>query len=167
MKESCAVLLSYHANDPSAGLSGNKDLKRFKLFLADTGLFVTLMIQDKDFTENNIYDKLLNDRLGTNLGCLYENIAAQTLAAKGDELFYYTFPNEETHHNYEIDFMPVRKNKICPIEIKSSGYKTHTSLNVFSEKYSDKILNRYLVYTKDYRKDKDIFCVPIYMLQFI
>ncbi|MCC8061543.1 MAG: AAA family ATPase [Clostridiales bacterium] len=167
MRESRTVLVSYHANDPNAGLAGNKDLRRFKLFLADTGLFTTLMFQDRDFTENVIYDKLLNDKLGVNLGYLYENIAAQTLTAGGNELFYYTFPNEATHRNYEIDFILARRNKICPIEVKSSGYRTHASLDVFSEKYSERILQKYLVYTKDYRKDKDIFCIPIYMLQFL
>ncbi|MCC8045132.1 MAG: AAA family ATPase [Clostridiales bacterium] len=167
MKESRTVLVSYHANDPNAGMSGSRDLTRFKMFLADTGLFTTLMFQDRDFTENVIYDKLLNDRSGLNLGYLYENAAAQILAANGNELFYYTFPNEVTRHNYEIDFLLSRKNKICPIEIKSSGYKTHASLDVFSEKYSERILQKYLVYTKDYRKDKDIFCLPIYMMQFL
>lgn len=72
-------------------MSTNKDLTRFKLFLCDTGLFTTLMFKDKDFTENIIYEKLLNDKLGTNLGYLYENVVAQLLTCNGNELFYYTF----------------------------------------------------------------------------
>ncbi|MCD8020161.1 MAG: AAA family ATPase [Clostridiales bacterium] len=167
MKDSRTVLVSYHANDPNAGISGNRDLGRFKLFLADTGLFTTLIFEDRDFTENVIYDKLLSGKLGANLGYLYENAAAQILAANGNELFYYTFPNETTRHNYEVDFLLARKNKVCPIEIKSSGYKTHASLDAFSEKFSDRILQKYLIYTKDFRKDKDIICAPIYMLPFI
>ena len=91
LKDSKTVLVSYHANDPSAGMSTNKDLTRFKLFLCDTGLFTTLMFKDKDFTENIIYEKLLNDKLGTNLGYLYENVVAQLLTCNGNELFYYTF----------------------------------------------------------------------------
>ena len=134
-----------------------KDLSRFKLFLNDTGLFVTLMFKDKNFTENEIYQKLLNDKLSVNLGYLYENIVAQCLAANGNELFYHTIMNQKSKHNYEIDFILARKNKIIPIEIKSSGYKTHKSLDVFTEKYSGRILKRYLVYTKDLSKDQDIF----------
>ena len=72
-------------------MSTNKDLCKFKLFLCDTGLFTTLMFKDKDFTENIIYEKLLNDTLNTNLGYLYENIVAQILTCNGNELFYYTF----------------------------------------------------------------------------
>lgn len=104
MKDSKTVLVAYHANDPAAGLSGSVDLGRFKMFLCDTGLFVTQMFKDKDFTENIIYEKLLNDKLSGNLGYLYENIIAQTLAANGNKLFYHTIMNESSRHNYEINY---------------------------------------------------------------
>lgn len=167
MKDSKTVLVAYHANDPAAGLSGNMDLGKFKMFLCDTGLFVTQMFKNKNFTENIIYEKLLNDKLSGNLGYLYENIMAQTLAANGNELFYHTLMNKSSRHNYEIDFLLARKNKICPIEVKSSSYKTHKSLDAFTEKFSDRILQRYLVYTKDYAKDQDMICLPVYMAQFL
>lgn len=138
-----------------------------KLFLCDTGLFTTLMFRDKDFTENIIYEKLLNDKLSANLGYLYKNMAAQILAVNGNELFYYTMMNERTRRNYEIDFLLARRNKICSIEVKSSGYKTHSSLDAFSQKFSDRILQKYLVYTKDLGKDEDIICLPIYMVPFL
>ncbi len=97
----------------------------------------------------------------------YIFVVAQILAANGNELFYYAFANTVSKHNYEIDFLLARKNKLCPIEIKSSGYKTHKSLDVFSQKYSDRILWKYLVYTKDLCKDQDIICLPVYMAQFL
>ena len=125
------------------------------------------MFKDIDFTENEIYEKLLNDKLSSNLGYLYENIVAQILAANGNELFYHTFMNPESRHNYEIDFLIARKNKICPIEVKPSGYKSHTSMDRFSEKYSDRILWKYLLYTKDFTKEQDLFCLPIYIVPFL
>lgn len=167
LKDSKTVLVSYYANDPNAGMSNNKDLGKFKLFLSDTGLFTTLMFKDRDFTENIIYEKLLNDKLSANLGYLYKNAVAQILTANGDALFYHTFMNESTRRNYEIDFILARKNKVCPIEVKSSGYKTHASLDAFSRKFSDRILDKYLIYTKDFAKDEDIFCLPIYLVQFL
>ena len=167
LKDSKTVLVSYHANDPNAGMSNNKDLGKFKLFLSDTGLFTTLMFKDRDFTENIIYEKLLNDKLSANLGYLYENAVAQILTANGNALFYHAFMNESTRRNYEINFILVRKNKVCPIEVKSSGYKTHASLDAFSRKFSDRILDKYLIYTKDFAKDEDIFCLPIYLVQFL
>lgn len=167
MIDSKTVQIAYHANDPSVGLANAKDLRRFKLFLADTGLLTTLIFRDKDFTENIIYEKLLSDKLSVNLGYVYENVVAQILAANGHLLYYYTFLNEKTKRNYEIDFLLSSRNKICPIEVKSSGYSTHKSLDVFSEKYSDRILDKYLVYTKDLKKDADILMMPVYMLPFL
>lgn len=167
LKDSKTVLVAYHADNPGVGLSAYKNLNKFKLYLADTGLFVTLMFKDKDFTENIIYEKILSDKLSANLGYIFENIVAQTLVANGNELFYHTFYNETAHRNYAIDFILTKKNKICPIEVKSSLYKKHTSFDVFYEKFSDKILNRYIIHTKDMSKDKDILCIPVYMTQFL
>jgi len=163
MVNSKTVLISYRANDPNSGLSANKDLKLFKLFVGDTGLFTTLMFKDKDFTENELYEKLLNDKLSANLGYLYENAVAQTLAANGNELFYHSWQNETSKHNYEVDFLITRKNKICPIEVKSSGYKAHTSLDEFCKKFSSRISEKYIVYTKDLAKDADMLYIPMYM----
>lgn len=167
MESSKTVLVSYKSDDPNAGLTRTKDLENFKLFVCDTGLFTTMLFMDKDFTENIIYEKLLSDKLSVNLGYLYENIVAQILKANGNSLFYYTFLDEKSRHNFEIDFLLARNNKVCPIEIKSSGYKTHASLDAFSEKYSSRILNKYLVYTKDLGKDKNVFSIPVYMTMFL
>lgn len=163
LEASMTVNMVYHANDPGAGMSLNKDIARYKMYLADTGLFVTLAFKDKDFTENIIYRKLLSDKLDANLGHVYENIVAQMLKAAGHELYYYTFPTESGKHNYEIDFLISDKDKISLIEVKSSGYKTHTSLDVFCRKFSKRIRNKYLIYTKDLYKDRDVLYLPAYM----
>lgn len=167
MENSKTVLVSYCSNDPNAGLTRTKDIEKFKLFICDTGLFTTMLFEDKDFTENIIYEKLLSNKLEANLGYLYENVIAQILSANGNRLYYYTFLNEKSKHNYEIDFLLARKNKVCPIEVKSSGYKTHASLDAFSEKFSARILDKYLIYTKDLGKDKDVFSIPFYMSIFL
>lgn len=167
MKDSMTVNIAYHANDPNAGFAMNKDIYHYKLFVGDTGLFVTLAFKDKEFTENLIYEKLLSDKLDANLGYLYENVVAQMLRASGNELFYYTFPKEKGNRNYEVDFLLSRGNKICPIEVKSSGYKTHASMDEFAKKFPSRISGKYMVYTKDLVKDSDILCVPAYMTMFL
>lgn len=167
MKDSLTVNIAYHANDPSAGMSLHKDIDKYKMFIGDTGLFTTLAFMDKDFTENVIYEKLLSGKLDTDLGYLYENMVAQMLYANGNKLFYYTFPKNNSTHNYEIDFLIARRNKVCPIEVKSSGYKTHASIDAFDKKFSGKIGQKYLIYTKDLRKDGDLLCIPIYMTMFL
>lgn len=167
MADSKTIQIAYHANDPNVGLANAKDLRRFKLFMADTGLFVTMIFKDKEFTENIIYEKLLSDKHSVNLGYVYENAVAQILAANGHALYYYTFLNEKTYHNYEIDFLISKKNKLCPIEVKSSGYSVHKSLDAFAEKYSDRIVEKYLVYTKDLKKDADVVMIPVYLVPFL
>lgn len=167
MQDSMTVLASFHTNDPGVGMSLNMDIDRFKMFLCDTGLFTTLAFKDKEFTDNVIYEKLFHSKLATNLGYMYENIVAQTLSAKGDNLFYHTFPSETSNHSNEIDFIIARKNKICPIEVKSSGYKQHASLDRFRVKFRDRILNSYVIYTKDYQQAEGVEYVPVYMAQFL
>lgn len=167
MQDSMTVLASFHTNDPGVGMSLNMDIDRFKMFLCDTGLFTTLAFKDKEFTDNVIYEKLFHSKLATNLGYMYENIVAQTLSAKGDNLFYHTFPSETSNHSNEIDFIIARKNKICPIEVKSSGYKKHASLDRFRVKFRDRILDSYVIYTKDYQQAEGVEYVPVYMAQFL
>ena len=167
MEDSQVVLLSKHVNDPNIGMSFHEDNNQYKMFLADTGLFITLAFKDKDVAENVIYQKLLNDKLSADLGYVYENMVAQMLKAAGHNLFYHTWPTESGKHNYEIDFLIAQGNKICPIEVKSSGYKAHASLDAFQKKFSSRILDRYLIYTKDFRKDTDIILLPVFMTMFL
>ena len=166
LEDSKTVYFAYHSNDPKVGMELTKDDTRFKLFLADTGLFVTMAFWDKSYTENVIYEKLLSDKLSANLDYVYENLIAQMLTATGNKLFYYTWPKDEKH-NYEIDFLLSRGTKIDPIEVKSSGYKTHASLDDFCSKFSSRIGNRYLVYTKDLSKDGQTVLAPVYMTPFL
>lgn len=163
MCESKIINLSYHCGDPNVGLNLNKSLNAYKIFTADTGLFVTLAFWDKSFTENVIYKKLLSDKLEANLGYVYENLVAQMITASGNELFYYSFPTGNGNKNYEVDFLLSRGNKLLPIEVKSSGYNTHKSLDEFCKKYSSRIGERLLLYTKDYQKDGETVLLPIYL----
>ena len=149
MEDSQVVMIAHHSNDPNVGLPLHEDSDRYKMYLNDTGLFITLAFRDKDITENVIYQKLLNDKLSADLGYVYENVVAQMLKASGNELFYHTWPTESGKHNYEIDFLLSRGSKVCPIEVKSSGYKTHASLDAFMKKYPERTAQGYLLYTKD------------------
>ena len=167
LKESKIVNVAYRTNDPNVDLSAYMNLDDFKLFLLDTGLFITLQFKDKEFVENTIYEKLLNDRLSINLGYLYENVIAQTMVSNEKSLFYYTFKNKTQNCNYEIDFIITKKNKICPIEVKSSNYRKHESIDKFYEKYSSRIVNRYIIHSKNISKDKDILCLPVYLTSFL
>ena len=163
LEDSLTVNFAHHVDDPNVGMPLNTDYDQYKMYVGDTGLFVTLAFWDKDITENIIYQKLLFDKLSANLGYVYENIVAQMLVASGNKLFYHTWPSETSNHNYEVDFILSRGSKICPIEVKSSGYKTHASLDKFCALFSNRISSRYLVYTKDLRKDEQNLLIPACM----
>lgn len=168
MEKSKTVNISHHCDDPNVGLGSTENLEQFKMFVGDTGLFVTLAFRDKAFTENIIYERLLSDKLATNLGYLYENIVAQMLTVSGYKLFYHSWPTESRKHNYEVDFLLSRGTKILPIEVKSSSYKTHTSLDAFCKKYSSRITNEsYLIYTKDYAREETMRYLPAYLSYFL
>ena len=167
MRDSMTVNFAYHSDDPNVGLALNCDMDQYKMFVGDTGLFVTLAFWDKDVTENVIYQKLLSDKLSANLGYVYENIVAQMLTAAGSKLFYHTWPTESGKHNYEVDFILSRGAKIWPLEVKSSGYKTHASLDAFCEKFSERVGERFLVYTKDLRKDGATTLLPVMMTMLV
>jgi predicted AAA+ superfamily ATPase len=140
----------------------NTSYEQYKMFLCDTGLFVTLAFWDRDFTENVIYKQLLSNKLSANMGYVYENLVAQMLVAAGNKLFYYTFPKDNKHY-YEIDFLISRGKKICPIEVKSGNYRTHASLDNFIDKFTDRIERPYILHAKDTEKKGHILCLPIYM----
>ena len=167
MKDSMVVNFSYYSNDPNVGFALNSDKDQYKMFVGDTGLFITLAFWDKDVTENIIYQNLLSDKLSANLGYVYENIVAQMLTSTGNKLFYHTWPMENSNHNYEVDFLLSRGSKIWPIEVKSSGYKTHASLDAFCKKFSERISNRYLIYTKDLKKDEATTLLPVFLTTFL
>ena len=167
MLSSFTVNIVYHANNPGTPMSLEKDAGRYKLFVSDVGLFVTLAFKDKNYTENVIYNKLLLDKLDSNLGYVYENIVAQMLIAKGNNLFYYTMESETSNHLYEIDFLTSVGDKICPIEVKSGNYRSHKSLDVFCDKFSSRVRDKYVVHTKDYKWENGIHYLPVYMVPFL
>ncbi len=166
LEDSKTVNISYQVTDPQVGLPLSEDKSRQKIYVGDTGLMVTIAFWDKSFTENVLYNKLLGDRMPANLGYIYENLAAQILRSSGNKLYFHTWAKDE-RHNYEVDFLLSRGSKIVPLEIKSAGYKSHVSLDAFCKKFSSRISNRYVVYTKDLRRDGETTLLPIYMLGLI
>ncbi|MBQ0083106.1 MAG: ATP-binding protein [bacterium] len=162
LEDSKTVNVAFRTDDPNVGMELTSDKTAFKMYLCDTGLFVTYAFWDKSFTENIIYQKLLNDKLEANLGYVFENAVAQALMSSGNKLYYYSWA-AEGNHVYEVDFLLSKGFKLSPIEVKSSGYNTHRSLDEFCRKFSSRIRDRYLIYTKDLKCDNETLMIPIYM----
>lgn len=165
--DSKTVQPSYNSTDPNASLSLTKDLESYKLYLADTGLFITLMFIDRPSVENEIYAKLLSDKLPANLGYLYENLVAQMIAASGREPYYHTWGKQGSTHYYEIDFLISDGSKIFPIEVKSAATGKHESITEFRQKYSKHVKDSYIISQKDVEKKDDIIFLPVYLTPFL
>ena len=155
---------AYHLNDISPSLNLYADFTKFKLFVGDTGLFVTMLFNSDNKEHENIYKKLLSNKLNINLGYLYENVVSQMIVSSKRELYYFTFPKEGSRLFYEIDFLLAHQGKILPLEVKSSQTKKHDSIDNFGIKYSKYVGQKYLISGKDYFKEKNLINLPYYLL---
>ncbi|MDR2698342.1 MAG: AAA family ATPase [Candidatus Methanoplasma sp.] len=154
----------FNATDPTVGLSMYLDSSSQKCYMADTGLLVTHALSDNDYTDNYFYRSVLLDKLNINEGMLMENVAAQMLRARGHRLFFYSRSNNADRANdIEIDFLIKRSNKICPVEVKSSSYVRHSSLDKFIGKFGGRIGQPYILHTKDLSLRDNMVCIPLYM----
>lgn len=165
--DSKTVLPCFNTADPNVSLADTKDFDSYKLYVSDTGLFVTMMFMDQSVTENDVYAKLLSDNLPANLGYLYENLMAQMIASTGRELYYHTWEKKDSTHYYEVDFLVSDKSKINAFEIKPSGLGKHESINEFCVKYSKNVNKAYLISQKDVGKDGSLLLKPFYLVPFI
>ena len=161
--DSKTVLICYNVNDPNIALNLTKDLDKFKLYILDIGLFTTMLFNDKNLVSENIYNKLLSNKLDANLGYLYENAVAQIIAANDRKLYYHTWYDKDKRSSYEVDFLTSDNNKIIPIEVKSSDVNNHSSINKFSNKYSSCISRRILFSQNDIGHDNMLELIPIYL----
>ena len=131
---------------PEVALELFADRTNFKLYMGDTGLLVTQIMKHRDRTEEDLYKALIIDNLGINQGMIIENMVAQMLRMSGHDLYFHEYmympESSSKEKKYEIDFMIVKKKKICPIEVKSSGYTSHKSFDYLIKKYQLKLEDR-------------------------
>ena len=155
----------FNSSDPNAGLGISSDRMTLKCYMADTGLLFSHAFSDNMLTEEEVYKAILFDRLSLNEGMFLENIVSQMLRSRGHKLFFYSCSDRENKENrMEIDFLIREGKRISPVEVKSSVYNRHSSLDKFKAKFGKKIGDRYIVYTKDYKKEDDIIYLPVYMV---
>ena len=165
--DSKTVLPCYNSTNPRVSLTNTKDFNSYKLYLSDTGVFVTLLFIDRPVTENDVYAKLLSDKLPANLGYLYENLVAQMITASGRELFYHTWEKNGSTHYYEVDFLISEGGKINAFEIKSSGTGKHESIKGFSKKFPQNVNKVFFISQKDVGREENLLLKPFYFIPFL
>ncbi|MCL2628723.1 MAG: ATP-binding protein [Oscillospiraceae bacterium] len=164
LSDAMIVNTCFNATDPGYGLGLSLDHTTHKLYMADTGLLVTHACRGKGYINNELYRAILFDKLNINEGMIMENIVAQMLRASGHRFFFYS----RTDANYsrktiEIDFLINIGSKVCPVEVKSSAYRAHSSLDKFRRKFENKLGDAYILYSKDVMIKDDIIHLPLYM----
>ncbi len=168
LHEAMIVNTCYNATDPTVALALSADHATQKCYMADTGLLVTQSFASEVLTAQALYRAILFDKLEINEGMIIENAVAQMLRQNGHSLYFYSRSDSQNRENHmEIDFLITKNKKVCPVEVKSSNYRSHASLDKFSAKFSQNIGEKYILYPKDVMVKDGITHLPLYMAMFL
>ena len=164
--ESKMAIAVYKCTDPSGGYALTKDEGSFKLYFNDVGLFTSLVYPNTMDDAQDIYQRLVFDKLKTNLGMLFENVSAQILVSNGFEPYYYSWKEDDDglSKKFEIDFLIDKGGKTIPFEVKSRNVSNKVSLERFREKFKKKIGEKYIVDILNLKHGDHLTYLPYYML---
>ena len=169
LSDAMIVNVCYNSTAPNIGLKLNMDRVTMKCYMADTGLLISHAFDENGIVSEEIYKKLLFDKLEVNKGMIMENIVAQMLVASGHKLYFYNNPSrDDASLRMEIDFLIAKskitsKHNISPIEVKSGGKYTLTSLKKCREKYTEQLDTLYVLHKNDLKVEEGIVYLPLYM----
>lgn len=169
LEDSMVVNVCYRASEPSVGLRLKMDDSTIKCYMGDTGLLISLAFDERTIATEELYRKLMLDKLEINKGMLVENLVAQMLRTAGHELYFFSSYSKENYEDtMEIDFL-VRKptisnrHNISPIEVKSSKNYVLSSLKKFRTKYGPQLATSYVLHSADVKVDDKVVYLPLYM----
>ena len=169
LEDSKMVNISYNTTAPNIGLQLNEDRTTLKCYYCDTGLLISLAFSARGIVTNEIYQKLMFDKLEIDEGMLVENIVAQMLKAAGHELFFYSnYDKEEAENRMQVDFLVQKevvtsRHNISPIEVKSSTGYTLTSIQKCIKKFGQYLSTPYVLHSKDVEQKDGLVYLPLYM----
>lgn len=169
LSDAMIVNVCYNSTAPNIGLKLNMDRVTMKCYMADTGLLISHAFDENGIVSEEIYRKLLFDKLEVNKGMIVENIVAQMLAASGHKLYFYYNPSrDDASLRMEIDFLIAKskitsRHNISPIEVKSGGKYTLTSLKKCRDKYAEQLNTMYVLHKNDLKEEDGIVFLPLYM----
>lgn len=159
----------YNSTEPNIGLKLNEDRTTLKCYMGDTGLLISLAFDEKGIVNEDLYKRLLLDKLEVNAGMLVENIVAQMLHASGHRLYFFSKSSSvSADDRMEIDFLIAKskatsRHNISPIEVKSGRNYTLTSLRKCIAKYGNYLATPYVLHDKDLMEKDGILYLPLYM----
>lgn len=169
LDDAMIVNTCYNSTEPNIGLKLNMERKTLKCYMADTGLLLSHAFDENGIVSEEIYKKLLFDKLSVNSGMLMENIVAQMLVSAGHKLYFFSKSSRDNAEDrMEIDFLIAKskitnKHNISPIEVKSGERYTLSSIRKFMKKYKEQMNIPYVLHTKDLKEEDGIVYLPLYM----
>lgn len=169
LDDAMIVNTCYNSTAPNIGLKLNMERLTLKCYMADTGLLISHAFDENGIVSEEIYKKILFDKLEVNMGMIVENVVAQMLVASGHKLYFYSNPSrEDKNARMEIDFLIAKdkisnRHNISPIEVKSSTRYTLTSLRKFVTKYKEQTHIPYVIHPNDFKEEDGIVYLPLYM----
>lgn len=173
LTDACLVNIAYNATEPNIGLGQRIDNNTLKCYMFDTGLLLSMTFNEKDIINEQIYKKILFDKLTFNEGLILENIVAQMLVSNNRKLYFFSRNDREnSNETMEIDFLIsnskiTSKHNIIPIEVKSGERYTFSSIVKLKTKYSDYLGKPIIIHTKDLKEEEDILYLPVYMTELL
>ena len=170
LSDACLINIAHNTTEPSIGLGQRIDNNSFKCYLFDTGLLLSMTFNEKAIINEEIYKKILFDKLSFNEGMILENVVAQMLVANGRKLYFFSRNDrQDSSETMEIDFLissnkVTSKHNIIPIEVKSGERYTFSSLAKLNNKYKDYLAEPIIIHTKDLKEEDGILYIPVYMI---
>lgn len=168
LDDAMIVNSAYNSTLPGVGLAMNMDSSLFKCYMGDTGLLINLSLNDSPFDRETLYNKILFDKLSINEGMIMENAVAQAFVANGRKLYFYSRSSKSSAERMKIDFLiskrgATSRHNICPIEVKSTGNYTLSSLKKFQTKYKNELATPYVIHAADLKVADGVVYLPLYM----
>ena len=141
----------YNLEIPELPLDGNAISEQFKVYMADTGLFISML-------ERETAHDILNGNLLGYKGAIFENLIADIFGKMGRKLYYY-----RKDSGLEVDFVMRYDGECTLVEVKASSGNVKSTKTILAhpEKYhvSRAIkLGNYNIGTSD-----QITTLPLYM----
>ena len=115
----------YNLEIPELPLDGNAISEQFKVYMADTGLFVSML-------ERETAHDILNGNLLGYKGAIFENLIADIFGKMGRKLYYY-----RKDSGLEVDFVMRYDGECTLVEVKASSGNVKSTKTILAhpEKY--------------------------------
>jgi predicted AAA+ superfamily ATPase len=151
IEDAGVVRRCYNLSITELPLSGNAIQDSFKIYMADTGLFVSML---DDGTQSDI----LQGNLFGFKGAIFENLVADIFGKMGRKLYYF-----QKTDSLEIDFVIRYKGECTPIECKAKNGNAKSLKTLLN--HPEKYHVQHAIKLGDYNVGRNgpLLTLPLYM----